>query len=83
MRVRELLDALEDVDPNAEVRLAFQPNYPLEYSLDNVVTSEDVRQYDADPKDNGDENDEAEDVVWLTVGSQLGYLQANVFEAAE
>lgn len=34
MKVRELIAALADVDQEAEVRLAFQPSYPQEYSVD-------------------------------------------------
>ena len=37
MTVRELIDALQYFDENQEVRLAQQPNYPFEYSIDNVV----------------------------------------------
>src|SRR5262245_5973655 len=37
MRVQELMELLEDFDPEAEVRLAFQPHWPLQYHIGEVV----------------------------------------------
>lgn len=37
MIVAELIRTLQDMDPAAEVCLAFQPTYPQGYSVDNVV----------------------------------------------
>ena len=37
MKVSELLELLEDVDGDAEVRLAFQPSWPLQYRIGEVV----------------------------------------------
>lgn len=34
--VQDLIDALEGLDPNAPIRLAMQPNYPMIGSLRNV-----------------------------------------------
>lgn len=59
MTVQELLELLEDAEPNAEVRLATQPNYPLAFDLAGVTMSEDV---DA-PGDTWDGP-----VVWLCQG---------------
>ena len=36
MTVQELLDLLDGVDPSTEVRIAYQPSYPLECSLGGV-----------------------------------------------
>ncbi|MFF2571057.1 hypothetical protein [Streptomyces sp. NPDC058084] len=41
MTVAELIKQLEQVDPEAQVRLATQPNYPFEYTLGEVVEVED------------------------------------------
>lgn len=42
MTVKELIEQLSDVNPNAEVRLAIQPRYPFEYEIqDEVVETED------------------------------------------
>lgn len=40
MTVRDLIAALEDYDPDAEVRIAIQPRWPLEYSISDVVCSD-------------------------------------------
>jgi hypothetical protein len=36
MTVGELIEILEDFDENAEVRLAFQPSWPLQYDVGDV-----------------------------------------------
>lgn len=42
MTVKELIPQLEEMNPNAEVRFAFQPNYPFEYRVcDKIVQTED------------------------------------------
>ena len=40
MIVSELLELLEGVSPDAEVRLATQPSWPFEYSVSTVVEAE-------------------------------------------
>jgi len=41
VNVRELIEALEDLDaPDSEVRLAFQPNWPLQYGIGDVVVDD-------------------------------------------
>jgi hypothetical protein len=37
MNVEELIERLNEFDPAAPVRFASQPNWPLEYDIDNVV----------------------------------------------
>jgi hypothetical protein len=37
MTVAELIELLEDCDPEAEVRLATQPHYPLAYHLAGIA----------------------------------------------
>lgn len=44
MTVGELLELLEGVDQDAEVRLATQPSWPLQYKVRGVVTPDDVRE---------------------------------------
>ena len=41
MKVEELLQVLEGMNPEAEVRLAMQPSWPFEYSIGNYAESED------------------------------------------
>ncbi len=40
MLVADLIRTLEDMDPEAEVRLAVQPSYPMTYSIGDVVEYE-------------------------------------------
>jgi hypothetical protein len=37
MKVQELVQELEQFDPDAEVRLAFQPSWPLQYHVGGVA----------------------------------------------
>ena len=37
MNVQELIDQLQDMDPDAEVRLATQPSYPLQAKVSTVA----------------------------------------------
>jgi hypothetical protein len=40
MNARELIELLEDLDPNTEVRFMSQPSYPFEYSIAGTWTPE-------------------------------------------
>lgn len=42
MTVSELLELLDDQDPNAEVRLAFQPRWPLAHTVAGVASGDAV-----------------------------------------
>ena len=42
MNVRELIERLQDLDPEAEVLLATQPSWPLQFVIGGVATSEDI-----------------------------------------
>ena len=70
MTVAELLHELENIDPDAEVRLAVQPRWPFEYSVREVAVVE-VNS----PKN------EDKVTVYLAEGEQLGYLPGNVKDA--
>jgi hypothetical protein len=39
MTVQELIEMLQDMNPDAEVRLMYQPNYPLESRLQGPVSN--------------------------------------------
>ncbi|MDR3287058.1 MAG: hypothetical protein LBT27_06420 [Prevotellaceae bacterium] len=42
MKVKDLIEKLEDCNPEAEVRLAMQPRWAFEYCIENnIVQSED------------------------------------------
>lgn len=54
MTVRELIEALEQFDDDTEVRLAFQPSWPFEYSLGGEVVlgiAETVHDFFLAPED--------------------------------
>jgi hypothetical protein len=65
MTVRDILNRLDGLDPETEVRFAFQPNWPLEYSIDDIVGV----------------NIDGQEVVYLGQGEQIGYLQEEVVKA--
>jgi len=69
MTVDELRGQLEDMPGEAEVRLAMQPSWPFEYSIDQILFVEKV-------EDEG----RMDDVVYLSEGGQIGYLPGDVKE---
>ncbi|WP_395066228.1 hypothetical protein [Paraburkholderia silvatlantica] len=74
MKVAELLELLEGLPEDADVRIAQQPNWPFEYSIrDVVLVGPDARPPGYEPEEDEPEQPEA-NVVYLVEGSQLGYL---------
>jgi hypothetical protein len=74
MTAKELIEemewAIEQNKGDVEVRFASQPKWPFEYSIDTAITVE----LEADDGDK-------DKVVYLSEGSQLGYL--NEFARSE
>lgn len=70
MTVAQLIGLLEDLPPDAEVRLATQHNYPLEYSVYGVWA----------PEPEGDV--EGAPTVWIAEGTQIGYGDSRAWEEA-
>jgi hypothetical protein len=71
MNVQELIELLEDVeDQTAEVRLAHQPHYPLQYKVAGVaVPAEDGEPELDDFDDDAPEQDaQVENVVYILEG---------------
>ena len=69
MTARDLIEELEyaisiNGDEDVEVRMAQQPRWAFEYTIDEAVTIE------VDDKD----TDEKSKIVYLGEGSQIGYL---------
>lgn len=66
--VRDLIELLEEQDPESPVRVAYQPHYPLAATLASVGTVDNY-DYDADPTrfDNG----VATSIVWLAASSGM------------
>ena len=65
MTVGDLLDLLDGLDENMEVRFASQPSYPFEYGVDDGYIVE---------TENGNE------FIYLVEGEQIGYLPDEVRE---
>jgi hypothetical protein len=83
MTVGELMEALDQFDPDSEVRWAAQPSWPFEYSISSVVPiTEDelVDEEDAEDRLMGEipESPKRDDIVYLVEGTQLGYLPGYV-----
>lgn len=89
MTVEELRNELSELPPCAEVRIASQPNWPFEYSIQGVYIIEPGDTDDDDesahtPDVSSSDEDEASDepiLIFLAEGSQLGYLPRNARRA--
>ena len=74
MKINELIQQLQEiaeVSPDADVRYAAQPNWPMEYSM-----AEELSLVDKGSSAVGDE-----DVVYLSEGNQIGYLDGEAADA--
>jgi hypothetical protein len=60
MKVKDLIEMLEDCDENAEVRLAFQPEHPFEYNAGEIHEHE----------------EKGKKIVYISERGQIGYLSA-------
>lgn len=73
MTLGQLLEALQDIaeehGADVEVRLAHQPQWAFEYSIDDVVLVE-----ASEPSEDDEDADQEEPVVYIAEKSQLGYL---------
>jgi hypothetical protein len=64
MTVADLIYELEQLNPEAQVRFASQPNWPFEYSIASVV------QVEIEDR----RTEEVVETVYLEEGRQIGYL---------
>ena len=81
MTVSELMEHLEEMNPDAEVRLMTQRHYPLEARLYGVCESAELRSRE-DGEDDDDDDGEIEPVVYLVEGDQVGYGLKSAWRAA-
>jgi len=84
MTVQELIDILQDQNPDADVRLMTQQSWPFENNIRGVTDSEELRRAagedDEPPCDCGDpECEDPDPVVYIVEGSQLGYGDKNAW----
>jgi hypothetical protein len=77
--INTLIERLEDMreqlggNGDVEVRLIHQPQWPFEYDIAGVVSSLDIRENEPDEDDSFDPDGDAEQVVYICEGRQLGY----------
>ena len=88
MKVRELIEILEEFDSEAEVLLSVQPAWPFEHTLAGVCQRSDLMEEDdgeADDEDQGQglsgEELPAND-VFLVEGTQLRYGSKRAWDVA-
>ncbi len=77
MTVCELIERLEELDPDAEVRLMTQRHYPLESYLRGVCDNVELFERD----DNADYK-ELDLIVYLVEGEQVGYGRKAAWDVA-
>ncbi len=86
MTVQELIEELEDCDPDAQVILLTQRNYPFENSLIGVVVREDVERAGGDVHDDDGETEReagtSANDVFLLEGQQLRYGSGGAWAAS-
>ncbi len=91
MKVSELIELLEEQDPDAEVLVMSQPNWPFELGLAGVTTRDEMLRADRDEDVDGDDDDEqeprleggaAKNDVFLVEGEQLRYGSKTAWSVA-
>ncbi len=74
MRVKELMEVLKDLEPDAQVIIASQPNWPFEVELTCVVTRAECEERDAESQQRPTlDRGMAPTDVLLVEGQQLRY----------
>jgi hypothetical protein len=79
MKVSELIELLEEQDPDAEVLVMSQPNWPFELAVEGVTTRDEMLRADREERDEDDEREErldpgtARNDVFIVEGDQLRY----------
>lgn len=73
MTKAELIDILEEIDDEDEVRLMTQPSWPFEYAIRDgyVIDCDDPAEGDSD--EFSPASPRSERILYLTEGKQLGY----------
>jgi hypothetical protein len=90
MTVRDLMNALEGLNPDATIEVQQQPNYPLRGELLGVCTDLELKQAAADEEDEDDgrvpgagvEDDEELETVYLVSGAATEYGDREAWNCA-
>lgn len=72
--VGDVIAALSTYDPTTPLRIATQPNYPMEHHLARVAYTPDDAEGDGTVRTDPP-------VVWLGIGEQVGYLPSLAADA--
>ncbi len=81
MKVSQLIEILENEDPEATVLLVEQPSWPFEYAISGVVARHEFDEPEDDECRGPDDDRRAND-VFIVEGTQLRYGNKNAFDAA-
>ena len=79
MKAKTLISLLNECDPEANVVVATQPRWPLEYQIADLVTREDCRDESGSIRAGAGQ---APNDVILVEGEQLGYGEREAWAAA-
>ena len=71
MTVRELMELLEDEDPDAKVLIASQVAWPFEYSVAGIANRQEVSDASEEDEPGNGETDPSD--VFIVEGQQLRY----------
>lgn len=84
MKVKELMEVLKDLEPDAQVLIASQPNWPFEIELSGVVTRAECDAPDEDGREEPRRTDAdlSPTDVFLVEGQQLRYGSKTPFRLA-
>lgn len=74
----ELLDILEGLPDDTEIRLAMQPNWSFEYSIGRAEIVNEKDDEDWEEEAAGPIDEENKQILYLAEGSQIGYLPGHV-----
>lgn len=88
MKVSELIEILEDLDPNAEVFIMSQENWPFENAVAGVAVREEMLEDDEDLDDEEREEPHYEkgtaaNDVFIVEGQQLRYGSKAAWDALQ
>ena len=81
MKVAELIEILEGMDPDADVLIGSAPAWPFEYSIAGVTTREDVLAETEDEDAPVYEDRTGPSDVFLLEGEQLRYGSKRMWSA--
>lgn len=87
MKVKELIDILEEQDPDAEVLIMSQQNWPFENGVYGVTVRSEMDGDDEDEDEDGADTAAARDGratndVFIVEGSQLRYGSKTAWDVA-